>query len=327
MIIEYLVKKLSVNNDARIDKKHCIYYRNRFKRCVVCMEVCKYEAITSSEDEIKIDNEKCKKCGLCKAQCPSQAVTIDNFGEIDLLKKSEKNCSLCVGCEKNLNSVDFSFKCLNGIHIEYLIAFLILNKDHEIAFKLNHCKDCDLNSSDNIEEKIKLSINFLKKLNINVKVKCIYEESPDCGKERLMTRRDFFNSIKGESTNIFKEFVVSTLEEYYGKEDFNNRSFLLNVISKLKKTFNEDVDLEGNIFKNFKVKSNCDGCGLCEGICPYDAWKITETEESFKIEYNCSKCRGCRLCIDLCSNNSIEEEKVKLSYINNEYVEKLKKKK
>lgn len=325
MIFEYLVKKLSPINEAKIGKKHCIYYRNRFDRCTICKDVCKDNAIITTEDEIKIDNTKCSRCGLCKAKCPSQAINIDNFGELELLKKSKKKKCLYIGCKKTLETVDFSFNCLNGLHIEYLIAFLIINKDCEIYFNLSECKDCKLSLSDEIERKVSLVIEFLKKLNIDVKVKFVYENTSNAREEKVITRREFFQMVTGESAIIFQDFLISTAEEYYRKDNFNERKLLLDVISELKK-ISKDIEVNTDIFTGFQVSSNCDGCGFCEAICPYDAWRTIDTEHEFIIEHNPSKCRGCKLCSKLCSNNSIKDSYVKVSQMDNEYIEKLKKK-
>lgn len=325
MILEYLVKKLSPSYDAKINKDYCIYYRNRFERCTICRDLCKYEAIVSSEDEVKIDNTKCKKCGICKAKCPSQSITIDNFGELDLLKKSKKD-TLYIGCKKSEDIADFTFNCLNGLHKEYLAAFFILNKECEIFFELSGCKTCDMNLSYAFEEQVESVIEFLRDLNIDVKIKFIYGDNEDKQKKQPITRRELLHSIKKESFTIFQDFVANAIEEYYGKNDLNHRKLLLDVISKLENIDTKERYIKSNIFTSFKINDNCDGCGFCEGICPYGAWRIIDNEEEFKLEHNSSKCRGCKLCINLCPNKSIEEELVKLSYIDNEYRKKLRKK-
>lgn len=329
MIFKYILDKISPSYNIAIDNKYCIYYRNRFERCKVCRDICLYDAISVVEDEIKIDSIRCKQCGLCKAKCPSAAITIDNFGELELLKKSKKKDHIYIGCKKSSEDVDFTFNCLNGLHIEYLTAFFILNREKKIYFKVTECQDCKISFNSGLEEQVKIAVKFLRRLNINVIVKFICEEQLDIHRDKYITRRELFQSIKTNSIDTLQDFVVNTLEEYCGGDGFNDRQLLLNVIDKLKdieEIDNSNINLEKEIFTSFKVTSSCDGCGFCEGICPYEAWRITDREGEFSISHNVSKCRGCKLCINLCSNKSIEEEKLNILHINKGYIEKFKNK-
>ncbi len=44
--------------------------------CGKCEELCRFEAISDSETDIKIDELKCESCGICEYICPADAIEL-----------------------------------------------------------------------------------------------------------------------------------------------------------------------------------------------------------------------------------------------------------
>jgi len=47
---------------------------NRCKGCGVCVDVCPPGAITLKDDTAMIDQDLCTQCGNCAAACPADAI-------------------------------------------------------------------------------------------------------------------------------------------------------------------------------------------------------------------------------------------------------------
>lgn len=64
--------------------------------------------------------------------------------------------------------------------------------------------------------------------------------------------------------------------------------------------------------KNFGVESNCNGCGICEKVCPVDNIEVAK-KPSFK-----GNCQQCLACANHCPQKAIrvKTEKSKARYIN-----------
>ncbi len=62
---------------AKVDLESC-------NLCGICQDVCVYEAICISEEEIAINKEGCEGCNLCVINCPQEALTLEN---VDLIRK------------------------------------------------------------------------------------------------------------------------------------------------------------------------------------------------------------------------------------------------
>ena len=42
--------------------------------CKMCEKACKFEAVTVENNHAYIDPDKCKNCGLCAKECPTNAI-------------------------------------------------------------------------------------------------------------------------------------------------------------------------------------------------------------------------------------------------------------
>ena len=51
----------------------CLACKNEKSGCTACMDVCPVNAIEIEEDAIEI-LDSCRKCGLCAAACPTEAI-------------------------------------------------------------------------------------------------------------------------------------------------------------------------------------------------------------------------------------------------------------
>lgn len=51
----------------------CLTCKNEKSGCTACMDVCPVNAIEVEEDAIEI-LDSCRKCGLCAAACPTEAI-------------------------------------------------------------------------------------------------------------------------------------------------------------------------------------------------------------------------------------------------------------
>ena len=53
-------------------------HKDRCKKCLKCLKgVCMFQAISLKDDEITIDHDICRGCGLCVNTCKFDAITID----------------------------------------------------------------------------------------------------------------------------------------------------------------------------------------------------------------------------------------------------------
>ncbi|SHH27161.1 Coenzyme F420 hydrogenase/dehydrogenase, beta subunit C-terminal domain [Thermosipho atlanticus] len=65
--------------------------------------------------------------------------------------------------------------------------------------------------------------------------------------------------------------------------------------------------MKNNVFE--KVKFNCIGCGLCEGICPKKCINIHEVSNKGILPFvDIRKCSSCGICVDVCPTDLISKK-------------------
>ena len=79
----------------------CLGYGN-------CVKVCPFDAIHIINGIAKVDQEKCKSCGKCVAECPKHLIEIIPYGQHQVGCSSKEKgkevmgaCKVgCIGCKK-----------------------------------------------------------------------------------------------------------------------------------------------------------------------------------------------------------------------------------
>jgi len=62
--------------------------------CGKCEELCRFDAISDSTAQIKIDTLKCEGCGVCKYICPAGAIELRKDKQGEFYKSSTNYCKL-----------------------------------------------------------------------------------------------------------------------------------------------------------------------------------------------------------------------------------------
>jgi len=97
-------------------------------------------------------------------------------------------------------------------------------------------------------------------------------------------------AMQKEATEKASRYVIET------------RTNKINLFRPLSMFISFLFSLGVNIFyKYYKVSDKCNGCGICEKICPASAVKIIDKRPVFS-----GKCEHCMACIDICPSRSLQ---------------------
>ena len=52
-------------------------------------------------------------------------------------------------------------------------------------------------------------------------------------------------------------------------------------------------------------KELCSGCGVCVGVCPFDAIRLEKSDDDLIMVIDDLKCKRCGLCVTSCPSGAI----------------------
>lgn len=234
---------------VKVDEQQC-------SRCSICRSLCPYDAITREAGTGKtlLDIAKCQVCGICYSACPSRAIDIIYYdrdsllGYLESAKKKHASQELVIMCKGS--APDFAeVKRLFGVS------------------------------------------NF-----IPLSVPCV-GRVPD----------EVFLMAMGMGIN--KIYVLACDEDYCrferGSPLAGRRIFALNLMLEQLGYGKEAITLRRNSLKVKVDKDLCISCGNCVYYCPYHAPKL---ESVGGISVDLDACKGCGLCVVMCPAFALELE-------------------
>lgn len=311
MLKEKIIDKaLNTEDSIETDRSRCLRMRFNQNSCARCVEQCRFNAITISED-VHIKAGKCSECMLCVSSCPSDCFDInrlDFYSIIGKLRKVQSSVgSSVLGCRANTKTPShektYCFGFLSEEHIIALSAFM----NGQLQIDLSGCADCRNGFIvDTVEKRIS-DIEAKTSLRVSEKIKLIKNKTGLHFQEISYDRRGFFKAIKNltflKTAELFDNNAEDMDMQSYSskqlplKKELLNRT--LNVLSEEPKK-----EVLKTYYYTVTANESCNNCFACVGMCPTGALNIEKAGHGRELFFNSSLCIGCGLCESFCINNS-----------------------
>ena len=234
---------------VKLDEQQC-------SRCSICRSLCPYDAITKEAGTGKtlLDIAKCQVCGICYSACPSRAIDTIYYDRDSLLGYLEK-------AKQKYGSQ----------------ALVIMCKGSAPDFS-------EVGRLFGVSGFIPLSVPCVGRV-------------PD----------EVFLTALGMGIN--KIHVLACDEDYCrferGSPLAGRRILALNLMLEQLGYGKEAITLKRNSLKVKVDKDLCIACGNCVYYCPYHAPSL---ESVGGISFDLAACRGCGLCVVMCPAFALELE-------------------
>ena len=271
---------------AELSPSFCLEHRYLPFKCGKCQEVCPTKAIFKDGEKITIKKEECVNCGFCKAVCPTGAITLS--GVTPLKEVAESSSETHLGCTLNPNNTGkINLPCYGFLDAGEIAILTAAEK--KLNFYLEQCSTCQY------QKGMELFLIHLKeaeeKLGSITGITVHQEGRPS----REFSRREFFSFLTGKLKTTAATFLLK--EEADPNDIFAKRvplkhRYFLKAVELLQGKINGDLEIE----ESLKAFGNCNGCGVCERLCPTGALSLNEGELIFKTHL----CLNCGLCVESC---------------------------
>ena len=234
-------------------------------RCSICRSLCPFEAIKKDNEtgKVLLEIEKCQVCGICYSACPARAIDIiyyDSGSLINYLEKAKRRYEsdtlviMCKGSAPDFTEVERLFGISNFIPLS---------------------------------------------------VPCVGRISGEV----------FVTAI---AMGIREIYVLACDENYCrfdrGSPVTGRRILALNPLLEQLGYGREAITLKRHSLKVKADRDLCIGCGNCAFYCPYGAAKL---DSPGRANFDLNSCRGCGLCVAVCPALALELENWERERISN----------
>ena len=127
----------------------CLACKNEKSGCTACMDVCPVNAIEVEEDAIEI-LDSCRKCGLCAAACPTEAIISPRLAPKnvydDIVSAATSHETAYVTCTRALKRMprenEVVVACVGDITAETWFSVLADYPNVSVYLPLGVCDKC-----------------------------------------------------------------------------------------------------------------------------------------------------------------------------------------
>lgn len=253
--MKHQTEQTRVQACIRIDDDRC-------SRCMVCLSVCPFDALSSEGKPVKVnlDVEKCQVCGICFAACPSSAIktiyySIDPFLDYVSTVMREKGLNkLVLACQGSGipeegtilssgrqhvdDSITVSLPCVGRVPPELLLKMLSIGME---KITILPCED----------------------------KYCRFKDGSVIGTRRFLLVQALLNQLgfKPDTLTAVKRSIKAHIDAYRCIGCGNCNYACAYDAIKMGVPGVAQVDPEA-----------CAGCGACEAVCPVFAVKLDRFE-------------------------------------------------
>lgn len=333
------------SDKIEVHEERCISIRNRNASCIRCAEVCTSGAISYRNNELRVDPERCIGCGTCATACPTSAIEVKTPTDDELIKDIKRaivasNGHPVIACESTDVDLDEHTCDLSQISIvpclgridESVLVGLGAYKVHDVTLLCGTCDQCSHSPGGLLMRKVvESATNMLEGFAYDLPI-TITSELPDQVKGATRyssdaqgnSRRDFFKSVKKESTRVAKDAVNQKAAEVLGEDQTEvpaafkkvnengtlshfiptRRVRIYNYLKHIGDPVAEYIDTR--VIGSLSIDTDkCSSCRMCAVFCPTGAIKKVDDSDKFGILHRSSACMQCRLCERICPEQAI----------------------
>ena len=309
----------------------CTYEKSS---CKACLNACPVNAISIEEGGIEI-RDNCRKCGLCVAACPTEALfsprirpktVYDNVARAaTAYETAYVTCTRALRRKPRDNEVLVA--CVGDIKADTWFSILAEFDNVSVYLPLDICTACrNPGGEDMLYDAIGTAEEWANAgLGLEIDAKALR-----CHKAREYERKEFVENVK-KSTGVAltnsakKNRIVSTASQVSAKlrEHTNQITALEKSLNKACGTSSQKrrrvltqgrkltltaLQSHPELAKNMQVsfpecdQEKCTTCGECVEMCPTHAADIVG---GGRMTVEPTYCVGCGLCVEVCSAHAL----------------------
>ena len=310
----------------------CLTCKNEKSGCTACMDVCPVNAIEVEEDAIEI-LDSCRKCGLCAAACPTEAIISPRLAPKnlydDIVSAGTSHETAYVTCTRALKRMprenEVVVACVGDITAETCFSVLADYPNVSVYLPLGVCDKCRNTGGEDILGEAIAKAEEWAGTGMGLEVD---PKSLKCHKRREYERKEYMEKIARTTgltvtklnpataalasvTQKLKAHrhqitqLERTLNTMCGTTTTKRRRSLTHGRQLVLSTLQNHPELA----QNMQVSTpecdfdKCTSCGECVNVCPTFACDLVG---SGRFALESTYCLGCGACVKVCPEHALK---------------------
>ena len=309
----------------------CLACKNEKSGCTACMDVCPVNAVEVEEDAIEI-LDTCRKCGLCAAACPTEAIISPRLAPKnlydDIVSAATSHETAYVTCTRALKRMprenEVVVACVGDITAETWFSVLADYPNVSVYLPLGVCDKCRNTGGEDILGEAIATAEEWAGTGMGLEVD---PKSLKCHKRREYERKEFMDNIM-RSTGLAVSKLnpataalasvsqrlkahsqqITNLERTLNKACGTNTQKRRRILMQKNQLLLSTLQAHPELAENVRVTrpecdfSKCTMCGECVAMCPTFACDL---KGAGRFTLESTYCVGCGLCAEVCPDHAI----------------------
>jgi energy-converting hydrogenase A subunit P len=286
---------------------HCTRFRFRYSTCSRCVEACPHDALCIDDEGVTLDQDKCRRCGLCVGACRTETFTMPSLASMPLVEKARGRTSLSIACEPSGAAADVVVPCLGALGAAQ-VAYLLQEGTAVGLCGSGHCESCVHGTRGSGQLAALLEgVETLRAAGTARWAELTQIEGAPSAEEKPkadgMGRRRLFRRIANPSQAMrapAAPVAAVPLRAIRPARPVASAQRDLLQLLKLDMAAEPVPALFALPAGDLLLQAGCTGCEACARACPTAALQVRETDVAWSLAFDASHCVGCGVCTESC---------------------------
>ncbi len=291
LVFHYVIGRALAESHPSKDLEHCINRRQVKHKCTACKDICP-EGVYSGVGCKEADFIRCINCNLCVAACPTRCIAssaTNAASYLRVLKAPEETILIAskpYGGNAHLKVDPFAI-----LPWEYLACISLRKK---VVFLTEGLPETTPQADAVWQKTLESLVLFWGKERFHQRFR--FSKGPEAEEEirQEIGRRELFKKAD--------EGLRSKLSAYAPSESMMDGALYRRLLKDL---------LAANDSGSFgwmvpMIAPACQGCGVCEKLCPQDALAVKKEGERSRVVFYPFRCNSCGLCVKTCIHHAVD---------------------